>query len=132
MLSAGWISPTTSGYPQASWGWGEANLSIDRKLSSATADATLQMSTCTVDRRSNYKCQESTLPVSVTWNGVGDLVRSSGSWHTVSKGYTYNSHFSGTHRDATAQVSGLEAGTFTWASIYNSRSMDVSASHGAW
>lgn len=119
-------------YVSDSWGWGDASLSIDRKLSSATASATLLVSTCTVDRRGNYKCQESTVPVSATWIGVGDLVRSSGNYHTVSKGYTYNSHFRGTYRDATAQVSGLEVGAFGWASIYNSRWMDISVSHGAW
>jgi hypothetical protein len=115
-----------------SWGGGEASLSIDRKLSNATASATLQMTTCTVDRRGNYTCQDSQVPVSATWSGVGDIVRTTGNSHTVSKGYTYNSHFKGSYRDASAQVSGFEIGTQMWASIYNSRWMDVYVSHGGW
>ena len=119
-------------YVSDSWGSGEASLSIDQKLSSATASATLQMTTCTVDRRGNYTCQENLVPVSATWTGFGDLVRTNSNSHTVSKGYTYNSHYKGTYREANAQVNGLQVGAQWWASIYNSRWMDISVSHGAW
>lgn len=116
------------------WGWGEASLSIDNKLSSATASATLQVTTCTVDRRGNYTCQEGDLmPVSASWNGTGYLVRTNSSQHTVSKGYTYNSRYKGVYRDASAQVDGLQpVGEQWWATIYNSRWMDIYVSHGAW
>jgi hypothetical protein len=59
-------------------------------------------------------------------------VRTNSSQHTVSKGYTYNSRYKGVYRDASAQVSGMQPGVQYWASIYNSRWMDVYISHGGW
>ena len=55
------------------------------------------------------------ITLSASWTGVGDLVRSNSNSHTISKGYKYNSHYSGTYRDATAQVSGMEPGVQYWA-----------------
>lgn len=119
-------------YVSDSWGWGDATLSIDNKLTSATASSTLQMTKCSLDRIGNYTCKESLVPVSISCNGFGDLVRSNGNNHTVSKGYTYNSHFQGTYREATCQVNGLDAGTMSWGSLFNTRWMDIYVSHGAW
>ncbi len=119
-------------YVSDSWGWGEATLTIDRKLSKASASATIQLSTCTVDRRGRYSCTESTLPVSASWTGKGDIVRSSGHWRSVSKGFTYNSSFSGSYREASASIQGVDAGSLMWAWMYNSKSKDVYVSRGSW
>jgi hypothetical protein len=118
-------------YVSDSWGWGDASLSINHKLTNASASAEMLMTTCKSDRHGNQRCQDSFVPVSATWSGVGDLVRTKGNYHSVSKGYTYNSHFSGTYRDATVEVSGMDVGALMWASLYNSRWMDVYVTKGA-
>ncbi len=85
------------------WGFGEASLSVDRRLLSAAASATVPAARCTLDRRGNYNCTEGeNVLVDVAWSGHGDLVRSNGHWHSVSNGFTYNSHSSGTYRAASA------------------------------
>ena len=110
-----WISDT--------WGYGEASLSIDKQLTRAT--------TCTPGRRGEVSCTDAGMwDLSATWSGSGDLVRSKSNSHTISKGYNYNSHNSGSYRDASVQVNGMDPGVQYWASIYNSRWMDVYISHG--
>jgi hypothetical protein len=116
-----------------SYGFGDATLSVGRQLKSASASATVPITTCTVDRRGNWTCRDNgTVTVSASWTGWGDLVRSNGNYHTVSKGFTYNSHFQGMYRDATAsgQVNGSNLGTPWWASIYDSKWSDAHICHG--
>lgn len=120
-----WISDT--------WGYGDASLSIDNKLTYATASGNLQLMTCTQARRGEVNCTDAGMKeISASWSGIGDLVRSKSNSHTISKGYNYSSHYSGTYRDASAQVSGMDPGVQYWASIYNNRWMDVYISHGGW
>lgn len=116
-----------------SCGFGDATLSVGKQLKSASASATVPITTCTVDRRGNWTCRDNgTATVSASWIGWGDLVRSSGNYHNVSKGYTYNSHSQGMYRDATAsgQVNVSDFGTPWWASIYDSKWTDVYICHG--
>lgn len=116
-----------------SYGFGDANLSINKQLTSASASATVPLAICTVDRRGNWTCKDNGIAtVSASWTGQGDLVRSGGNYHTVSKGSTYNSHFKGAYRYATAsgQVNGSDLGTSFWASIFDSRWSDVFVCHG--
>lgn len=120
-----WISDT--------WGYGDASLLIDSKLTYATASGTLQLTTCTPSRRGEVNCTDAGMKeISASWSGIGDLVHSKSNSHTISQGYKYSSHYSGTYRDASAQVSGMQPGVQYWASIYNSRWMDVYISHGGW
>jgi hypothetical protein len=111
------------------YGYGEnASLTIDNQLTSATASASVMVTTCTIDRRGNYNCVDSgPLQVSASWSGYGSLVRSSSTSHTISKDYTYNSHFSGTYRNATAsgQLNGADLGTLYYADLFNSRWSEV-------
>jgi len=67
-------------------------------------------------------------------NSQGDLEKSHGTYHSVSKGFTYNSHFKGAWRNATAigQVNGSDLGTLFWGSLYDSRWKDVYISHGSY
>ncbi len=118
-----WVSDT--------WGYGDATLSIDNKLTFATASGNLQLTTCTPGRRGEINCTDTGMKeISASWSGIGDLVRSKSNSHTISKGYNYSSHSSGSYRDASAQVSGLEPGVQYWASIYDNRWMEVYISHG--
>ncbi|UCD99404.1 MAG: hypothetical protein JSV42_01360 [Chloroflexota bacterium] len=120
-----WISDT--------WGYGEASLSVDNKLTRATASGDLQLTTCTPGRRGEINCSETGMvTLSASWSGVGDLFRSKSNSHTLSKAYNYTSHYSGSYRDAIAQVSGLDTGVQYWASIYNTSSMEVIINHGGW
>lgn len=116
-----------------SFGFGDATLSINKQLTSASASATVPLTTCTVDRRGNYTCKDNgTATVSASWTGQGDLVRSNGNYHVVSKGFTYNSHFKGAFRYATAsgQVNDSDFGTSFYASIFDSKWSDVFVCHG--
>jgi hypothetical protein len=106
--------------------------SIDKKLTSASASATVPLTLCTVDRRGNYTCEESgTAGVAASWTGQGDLVRSRGNYHSVSSGFKYHSRWSGSSRSAVAsgQIDGADLGTSLWASMYDSTSSDVYISH---
>jgi len=115
------------------YGYGEANLSIDQKLTRAFASATVPLTTCTVDRRGNYTCVDSpSIAVSASWTGQGDLSKSGSHSHSVSKGYKYNSHFQGTYRNAIAdgQVDDRDLdGLSLYAAMYNNRWSDVYISH---
>jgi hypothetical protein len=120
-----WISDT--------WGYGDATLTIDHKLTSAAASGDMVLTTCTPGRRGEVNCTEGAMiTLSASWTGVGDLVRSNSNSHTITKGYKYNSHYSGTYRDASAQVSAMEPGVQYWAQLYISKWMDVYISHDGW
>ena len=114
------------------YGSGEATFSIDKKLTSASASATVPLTSCTVDRRGNYTCKEgSAAVIAVSWTGQGDLGRSKGNYHSVSTGFKYHSRWSGSYRSAMAsgQVNGTDLGASQWASMYDSTSSDVYITH---
>jgi hypothetical protein len=124
-----WISVSdTSGY-------GDASLTINKKLTSASASATVPLTICTVDGDGNYTCVEGgSVMVSGLWTGVGDLERSHGVYHNLSTGFTLNSHWKATYRNATAtgQVNGVDLGTSLYAALNDSKSGDVWIYHGGY
>ena len=119
----------TSGFA----GGNDVNLSVASKLTSASVTASVALQTCTVDRRGNFSCADAGIgSVDAAWTGQGDIVRVNGTFHAVSKGFTYNSHFRGTSRNATAvgSFNGAGLGSSLWADIFSSTSRDVFICHG--
>ena len=116
-----------------SFGFGEATLLVDQNLNSASVSATVPLFTCTVDRKGNFTCAEGgSATVNASWTGTGDLVRVNDNYHAVSKGFTYNAHFRGKFREASAsgQVNGSDVGTQFFAQILEVRSGEVFVCHG--
>lgn len=101
------------------------NFSIDRKLSAASVSADVPVEVCTIDDLGDYTCESGgIIPVSVTWTSNGDITRTNGSYHTISKSFTYNSLFRGLFRfaNASAVINGSDPGTLEYAEMFNSRS----------
>ncbi len=115
------------------WGWGPATVSVTKKLTSGSASGVISMTTCTVDPNWNYTCGDPVdVSVSAVWTGQGELVRSHGNFHSVSKIFTANNHFRGTYRNASAtgQINGSSLGVSLYGQLFNSKSSDVSICHG--
>ena len=109
-------------------GNGDASLGIDKKLTSASASATVPLTICTADEDWNYTCVDGgQAMVSASWIGAGDLEKSHGNYHSSSTGFTLNSHWKGTYRNATAsaQVNGDDLGTALYGSLFESKSGDI-------
>ncbi len=115
-----------------SFGFADADLSVARQLSSASADATVPLTTCTIEHQSLSCVDGGTATVSGSWTGQGDLVRVSNTQHVVSKGTTLNVHLQGSFRDASAggQVNGDAAGTQLFAQIFDVNLGEVFVCHG--
>lgn len=115
-------------------GGSDVTLSIAKTLTSGSVAANISLFTCTVDRRGNYNCVDGGIgTLAASWTGQGDLIRQSGSYHTVSKGFTDNYKFRGTYRDATAtgSLNGTPiAGQLYWADLFNASSREVFICHG--
>lgn len=109
-------------------------LTVDtRKLGSASAGATVPVTTCTAGRGGNVDCADGgTASVSAAWTGQGDIVRMRDSSTVITKGSTETSHFRGTFRNATAtgEVNGSQLGNSLFAEIFNAASKDVFICHG--
>lgn len=115
------------------FGFAEASLSIDQKLTSASASASVPVTFCTVDRRGNFICTDGgTVSVSGAWTGASDLVRVNDNYHVVSKGFTFNEHFRGQFRNASAsvQVDGSSTGTQFFADMFDVTDGGVFVCHG--
>lgn len=115
-------------------GGSDVTLSIAKSLSSGSVAANISLVTCTVDRRGNYACADSGIgTLAASWTGQGDLIRQSGSFHTVSKGFTNNYKFRGTFRNATAtgSLNGTAiGGQLYFADLFSSSSREVFICHG--
>lgn len=115
-------------------GGSDVNLSVDRGLTSASVTASVALQTCTVDRRGNPTCVDAGIgSVAASWTGQGDIIKQSGNFHVVSKGFTQNSHFRGSFRNATASgsLNGADiGGSQFFADIFSSTSRDVFICHG--
>ena len=115
-------------------GGSDVTLSIAKSLASGAVAANISLVTCTVDRRGNFNCVDSGIgTLAASWTGQGDLIRQSGSFHTVSKGFTDNYKFRGTFRNATAtgSLNGTPiAGQLYWADLFNASSREVFVCHG--
>jgi len=109
-------------------GYGDASLTIDKKLAGASASATVPLTVCTADADWNYTCVDGGLAtVSASWTGAGALEKSHGNYHQSAAGFTLNSHWKGTYRNATAsaQVNGGDLDGLLYASLYESKSGDI-------
>jgi hypothetical protein len=115
-------------------GGGDVTLSVDRQLTSASVTASVALQTCTVDRRGNFTCADAGIgSVAASWSGQGDIIRQSGTFHVGSKGFTQNSQFRGSFRNATASgsLNGADiGGSQFFADIFSSTSRDVFICHG--
>ncbi len=122
-------------FVSATYGYSEnATLSMDKKLTQATANGVVSLTTCREGRRGNWICSDAgTADVNVSWIGEGDLVRSTSNYHTVSKSFSYNSHNQGSYRNASAigQMNGMDFGSLWYASLYDSKWRDVYVCHGS-
>jgi hypothetical protein len=112
----------------------DVNLSVNAKLTSASVAASVALQTCTVDRRGNFTCADGGIgSVSASWTGQGDLIRQSGSFHVVSKGFTENFTSRQTSRNAVAKASlngaGIGGQPF-FADIFSATSKDIFICHG--
>jgi hypothetical protein len=128
--SGNWIFLSeTSGFA----GGNDVVLSVNAKLTSASVTATVGFTTCTVDRRGNVTCVDGTGLVSGSWTGQGDTIKSSGTYHVVSKGFTENSKSRQTFRNAIASGSlngAVVGGQPFVGDIFSSTSRDIFICHG--
>jgi hypothetical protein len=115
-------------------GGDDVNLSVNSKLTSASVTASVALQTCTVDRRGNFTCADPVNgSVDASWTGQGDIIRINGVFHVGSKGFTQNSHFRGSFRNATASGSlngAAIGGSQFFADIFSTTSRDVFICHG--
>lgn len=106
------------------------NLTIADRLTSASASSdALAVETCVFTRRGGVECTSSVGSASISWTGVGDLIRQHGNFHAGSSGsFTFNSRFNATVRNATASGTFLGAaipGDLFFADIFDARSSDI-------
>lgn len=115
-------------------GGSDVNLSVSANLTSAAVSAAVDLTTCTVDRRGNFNCVDAGIgSVSASWTGQGDTIKQSGSYHVVSKGFTSNSTYRQTSRNAIpSELINRAAigGQSIYASIFNSTNRDIFICHG--
>ncbi len=124
----------TGDFISSSFGCGDATLSIDKKLTSASTSAHIPIIvTCTQVGDVTNCAEGGPADVSGSWTGVGDLERSKSNFHFNSNNFTVNSHSRGIFRNATgsAQVNGIDLGTSIFADMFNLKSGDVSVCHGS-
>jgi hypothetical protein len=128
--SGNWIFVSeTSGFA----GGSDVALSVNAKLSSASVTATVSLQTCTAGRRGSVTCVDGTGSVSAAWTGVGDTIKSSGTFHVVSKGFTETSKSRQTFRNATTRgsVNGADLGEQQfYGEIFSAASRDIFICHG--
>lgn len=120
----------------------DLDLSVDSKLTSASATATIQYTNAcwyrvrdgAASRYEQYACGYGVGSVSASWAGHGDLVKQTENTTDVTKVYTRTTRGTYTYRDATASGSwngvGI-AGQQVEAKIIDSASRDVFICHGA-
>ena len=108
-------------------GFGVASLSVSPRLSSATAAASFQVITCSVDN-----CADGgTVTVSASWTGQGDLIHDVSNVHFSKDPFSGNFHANGDVRsaDATATVNGTDFGASLFASMFNVKTAAIFICH---
>ena len=108
-------------------GFGLASMSIDSRLTRASASATFPVITCFADGT----CTDGTMSVSVSWSGQGDLRHDVSNFHFSKGGLSGSFHFNGFIRGAIANgtVNGNGPGEFVYADMFNVKSVDVLICH---
>jgi hypothetical protein len=112
-------------------GFGEATITVDNKLTSATASGTIPTEVC-IERHRNFDCfAGDPLDVAGSWSGYGAVARFSDSFHFHTAGYSENGRFSGKSRSATASVTidGFGLGDALGASIFEGSYRDFVVCH---
>jgi hypothetical protein len=120
----------TNGYTDGS----AVTLSISQKLTSASASASVPLTTCGFDQNGNLTTCSGPVatPVSASWTGQGTLVKESSKSTFHTKGTTDVSQFHGTLRNATASLQvagGSVAAPLAFADIFDATSKDTCISH---
>ena len=94
----------------------------------------MSLTTCTADRRGNVTCADAGIgSLDASWTGQGDVIKQSGTYHVVSKGFTETSKSRSSYRNATASgsLNGTAiGGQLFWADIFNASSRDIFICHG--
>ena len=104
-----------------------ASLSVSPRLSSASALASFQVITCTVDA-----CADGgTVTVRASWTGQGDLIHDVSNVHFSKDPFSGNFHANGDVRsaDATATVNGTDFGASLFASMFNVKTAAIFICH---
>jgi hypothetical protein len=120
----------TSGYADGS----AVTLSISQKLTSASASATVPLTTCAFDAHGNPTTCNPALQtaVSASWTGQGSVATQSSHFMFHTKGTTLVSRFHGTLRNATAalQIGGTSvAAPLVFADIFDAAQKATCISH---
>ena len=119
----------TSGYADGS----AVALSISQKLASASASATVPLTTCVFDASGNATCGPAVpTAVSASWTGQGSLQKQVNTSVFHTKGTTVVSKFRGSLRNATGslQVGGTSvAAPLGYADIFDSTQKSTCISH---
>ncbi len=108
-------------------GFGLASMSIDSRLTSASASATFPVVTCFADGT----CTDGTMTVSASWSGQGDLRHDVSNFHFSKGDVSGTSHFNGFLRSASANgtVNGSGLGDSLFADLFNVKSVAVLICH---
>jgi len=116
---------------------GGFSFSINGKLSSAhVSGSDLPAQTCTYDADFNLVgCTDTTVSVDVSWTATGPLSHGTFNDHFKVDGFSFNDHFSGASRDATASGSvagqALGADDLEFADLLRANSLSISRCIGA-
>jgi hypothetical protein len=125
--------PTTCTMVSDTGGIGSASLSIDSKLTKASAAATVPVTTCVRDSSGGITCADAGfVVVSASWSGVGDLQRQISNIHYSSRTFSEHLHFNGSIRFAlaSATVNGHDLGVSDFlGDMFNMKQTDISICH---
>jgi hypothetical protein len=98
-------NPTTCDLVSRTFGFGSASLSIDTKLTKASATSSVPVNTCLPDGAGGAICADAGfVGVSATWSGVGDLQRQVSNILYSSRSFSEHFHLNGLVRFATASA----------------------------
>jgi hypothetical protein len=125
--------PTSCAMVSDTGGFGLASLSIDSKLTKASAAATVPVTTCVPDGSGGITCADAGFAtVSASWTGVGDLQRQVVNAHYFSRTFSEKLHFNGSIRyaSASATVNGHDLGVSDFlGDMFNIKQTDISICH---
>jgi hypothetical protein len=114
------------------FGYGDATVSVDSKLTTASIVASLPVSSCSVDRNGNWTCSDSTADLSANFDGVGALTKVNGSYKISDGSFTETYKSKGSYRQADSQTSlnGTSLVGYQCGDIFNVSERDMYLCHG--